>query len=236
MYAVACAVSAFSATALAGPYDSRLPQSGGTDVFGNLPTEANLVEGFDTVVPAGWTQRNDATPPGLTTWFQGNPAVFPAHSGAPSSYAGANFNNSTGAGNISSWLISPLVSFQAGSSVTFFTRTVNVPSFPDRLHLKFSPTGGTTPADFSVTIATVNPNLTLTGYPSVWTQFGNTALGFAGTNGRFAFHYDVPGGGPAGLNSDYIGVDTFALIDIPEPASLGLVGLAGVALLARRRA
>ena len=39
---------------------------------------------------------NHSEPLGLTDWFQGNDAVFPAHSGASTSYIGANFNNTSG--------------------------------------------------------------------------------------------------------------------------------------------
>src|SRR4029077_20396601 len=42
----------------------------------------------------------------------------------------------------------------------------------------------------------------------VWTQFNVPLSGIAGTpSGRFAFRYFVEGGGAAGANSDYIGVD-----------------------------
>ena len=36
---------------------------------------------------------NHSEPFGDSDWFQGNPDVFVAHSGAPDSYIGANFDN-----------------------------------------------------------------------------------------------------------------------------------------------
>ena len=49
------------------------------------------------------------------------------------------------------------------------------------------------------------------GYPSVWTQYSVTLSGISGTpTGRLAFRYFVENGGPAGANSDYIGIDTVA--------------------------
>jgi|GEM_PF-2761107 len=69
----------------------------------------------------------------------------------------------------------------------------------------------TDPADFTATLITINEGLTLSGYPTDWTQYGGTLSGFpaGGLSGRFAFWYDVPNGGPNGINSDYIGIQWF---------------------------
>ena len=68
----------------------------------------SFTESFDTVIPAGWTNVNNSTTQGTNpTWFQGNSTVFPAQAGAGNSYAGANFNATTLANNISLWLLSP---------------------------------------------------------------------------------------------------------------------------------
>lgn len=204
---------------------------------------ATLAEGFDVVVPAGWTATNNSTTVGTTGWFQGNTAVFSAQAGATNSYAGANFNNTTGASTISNWLISPTLSFNNGDVISFFTRTVDNPAFPDRLELRFSNVGGTDvgTTDTSVgtfaLLLTVNPTLTTTGYPNTWTEFTSTITGLSGpTNGAIAFRYFVTDGGPSGNNSDYVGIDTLTITAVPEPATYLLMALGVGGLLLRRRA
>ena len=55
----------------------------------------------------GWFFQNNSAPLGLTDWFQGNDTVFPAQAGAATAYIGANFNNTSGVGTISNWLLTP---------------------------------------------------------------------------------------------------------------------------------
>ena len=53
-------------------------------------------EGFDDITNLpDWAMINHSEPLGVTDWFQGNDAVFPSHSGDPTSYIGANFNNTS---------------------------------------------------------------------------------------------------------------------------------------------
>ena len=188
-----------------------------------------LTQGFDdiTTLPgAGWVQTNHSTVVGTTSWFQGNSAVFPAQSGPPTSYIGANFNNTTGTNTISNWLLTPPLTLQNGATMTFYTRTVDVPAFPDRLQVRMSTNGassnvGTTATDvgdFTTLLLDINPTLTTTGYPNVWTQFTVTVSGvILPTPGRLAFRYFVTNGGPGGANSDYIGIDTFAFNGVCGP-------------------
>jgi hypothetical protein len=50
----------------------------------------------------------------------------------------------------------------------------------------------------------------------VWTEYTITLAGLPGpTPGRFAFHYDVPNGGAAGLQGDYIGIDSVGFTPAP---------------------
>ena len=216
---------------------------------GGSAKAAFLTEDFDNVPglfsSGGWVNVNRSAGQGLSpTWFQGNPNVFPAHQGATNSYAGANFQATTGASTISLWMITPVLTFFNGDTITFFTRTVNTPSFPDRLELRLSMAGastdvGTTPEStgvFSTLLLTVNPNLTTGGYPNTWTQFSATVSGLSGpTDGRVAFRYFVTNGGPNGANSDYIGVDTLRIV--PEPSSIALLAFGGIGalVLLRRR-
>ena len=62
---------------------------------------ASFSEGFDDVnnLP-GWYIQNNSDPVGVTSWYQGNDSVFPAHDGAPSAYIAANFNNTAGPGQL----------------------------------------------------------------------------------------------------------------------------------------
>lgn len=177
----------------------------------------SFTEGFEpgpatpgvAAVPATWTSVNVSPggPGGNPNWqVRNDGVVFPAFGGT--TYAFSNFNASTGANDISNFLISPLVTLRNGDTISFYTRTITGPTFPDRLALVYNTTGSVLPADFTNVLLTVNPGLTTTGYPSVWTQFTGTVTGLAGaTGGRFAFHYNPTNGGPAGANSDYIGVD-----------------------------
>jgi len=177
----------------------------------------SFTQGFDLTgalgapgpVPAGWVSVNNSpggpgTNPNWQVRGEAVPAVFPQNSGA--GYAFANFNSSTSANDISNYLMSPVVTFSPGDTISFFTRTVDSVGFPDRLELVISTAGASSsPASFTTSLVQVNPQLTLTGYPSTWTQF--TATVAASGSGRFAFWYNPTGGGPLGSNSDYIGVD-----------------------------
>lgn len=210
---------------------------------------SSLTEGFDdiTTLPgAGWFTQNNSSPVGTTGWFQGNSGVFPAHSGAATSYIGANFNNTTGANTISNWLLTPQLDFSGGGTATFFTRTVTTPAFPDRLQVRYSTAGASTNVgtsatdvgDFTNLLLDINPTYTTGGYPNAFQQFVvNIPAGF---NGRLAFRYFVEDAGPAGNNSDYIGIDTFDFqaSAIPEPgtiALLSMVSVGGLYRLARGR-
>ena len=199
---------------------------------------APISEGFDniTTLPgAGWVQTNHSTTVGTTNWFQGNSAVFPAQSGAADSYIGANFNNTTGTNTISNWLLTPARFMQNGASITFWTRTVDAPLFPDRLQVRMSTNGmssnvGTTATDvgdFTTLLLDINPTYTTSGYPNVWTQYTLIVSGVPSSNfiGRIAFRYFVENGGPKGDNSDYIGIDSFQFNAAcgPTPTPTGTV-------------
>ena len=188
---------------------------------------ADFSEGFDdiTLLPAAdWFFDNNSNPLGLTDWFQGNDTVFPAHAGAPTAYIGANFNNTSGAGTISNWMLTPEIGLADGDTISFWTRTVAGSIFPDRLQVRLSTAGAsvnvgtlaTDVGDFTTMLLEINPTLIQGGYPEVWTQFSATLSGIpAATTGRIGFRYFVTDGGPAGNNSDYIGIDTVEFTEAP---------------------
>lgn len=186
-----------------------------------------LTENFDVVPPAGWAVLARSEPLGTTSVFQGNDGVFSAFNGAPTAYAGTNYNSTTNVGDISTWLVTPLrVGIQNGDTWSFHTRTVDPPAFADRVELRLSTNGscnvpsgaGSSAAvgDFTTLLVTVNPTLIPSGYPAAWTQFQGTLSGITGTvNGCLAFRYFVPNGGLNGANSDYVGLDAFVYQTVP---------------------
>lgn len=200
--------------------------------FCSVQSQNLIMENFDnitTLPAAGWQTTNQSAPLGSTVWFQGGAGTtFAGYNGGQTSYIGANFNATTGSGTISNWLITPVLSLQNGDVVTFWTRKTTYPAapspsntFPDRLEVRLSTNGGFTAnpstgisdlGDFTTLILSINPDLALTGYPGVWTQYTYTVSGLTGvTDSKLAFRYWVTNGGPTGANSDFIGIDAFSV-------------------------
>ncbi|MBX3378086.1 MAG: choice-of-anchor J domain-containing protein [Phycisphaeraceae bacterium] len=197
-----------------------------------IPVASQGPPGVTIALPSGnWHALNESNPIGTTGVFTST-LFAPVPDGTQ--HAAMNFNNGAGVSNLSTWFMSPNVVFNNGDTIEFWSRTVNNPSFPDRLHLKLSTAGASTAsADFTTTLLTINNGLTTGGYPSVWTQYTATISGLGGpTSGRFAFHYSVPNGGPSGSNSDFVGIDM--VVYAPAPGAAALLGLGGL-LAARRR-
>lgn len=194
-------------------------------LLGTRLSGQSFSEGFNNVATllssGGWAFQNLSVAGGTTNWFQGNSTVFAAHSSPDSSYIGANFNNTTGANTISNWLFTPVRTISNGDMVSFWSRTVDAPTYPDRLELRMSTNGNsvnagsttTSVGDFTTLLLTINSGLTTTGYPNTWTQYTATISGLgAPVSGRFALRYFVTNGGPTGSNSDFIGIDDFQFI------------------------
>ena len=180
-----------------------------------------ITEGFEniTTLPAsGWVIQNNSVPLGQLSWFQGNPTAFPSYNGALESYIGANYNSVNLIGTISNWLITPNVTLKNGDVFSFFTRTSIDNQWADRLQVRMSTNGASanvgfsesSVGDFTQLLLEINPNLQLSVYPMVWTQYNITISGLAApTSGRLAFRYFVTNGGINGTSSDYIGIDNF---------------------------
>jgi hypothetical protein len=192
---------------------------------------AILTENFDDVgalAGNGWTLINNSTPVGDTSWFQGNPDVFTAFSGAPDSYIAANFLGAGFGGSISEYLISPLLTLNNGYTISFYTRSAGPADgvTGDQLQVLFSQGAGTDVSTFTTSL------LSVTDYPGDWTQYVITVSGLAGaTQGRFALRYVVD---DTTVNGDYIGVDNVAVLT-PEPSTLSLLGIGAVALVRKLR-
>lgn len=205
-------------------------RGGFVQVGASLP-DYPVTENFNSIQALGvkgWVQQNNSTGPGPKDWFQGLHGVMSSHAGAPSSYAGANYQSTDGgsdlgSGIISNWLLTPEYTLRDGDTISFWTSTLTFPDYADRLQVRLSTSGastnvGTLPTDtgdFSILLLDINPNYSLDadvgGYPEEWTMSTVTisGVGNSPTNGRIAFRYFVEGAGPNGINSNYIGIDSF---------------------------
>jgi len=171
-------------------------------------------EGFDDITTlTDYLIVNVSDDPN-TDIFQGNPGVFPAFDGEPTAYLGANFNTTLGS-VIDLYIMSPELTLKNGDIISFYTRTSEGSTFPDRLEVRLDPDGtGTDPTSsdngsYTELLLEINPNLEAGGYPNLdWEQQTITVSGLSGeVTTRFAFRYWVTDGGPTGNNSNFIGID-----------------------------
>ncbi|MGJ5817989.1 choice-of-anchor J domain-containing protein [Paludibaculum fermentans] len=212
----------------------------------NLCATPLLKEGFTDITTLsgdGWVMTNNSSPLGIEGWFQGTPGVFGAESGATDSYIAANFNNAAPGGNVSNWLLSPVVTLHDGMTILFYTRTEAPQIFADSLEVRLSTNGASTDVgatdtsvgDFSNLVLAVNPLLNPTTYPGGWQQYTIFVSGLGlPTSGRVGFRYLVP---DTNTNGNYIGIDSVQFLALPEPTSMGLMmlGLGALALGGLRR-
>ena len=218
--AVAGLLAAVSSLALAQDTGSRsgLPSSDerGKPTF--IPRGAAiLAEDFadiTTLMGQGWVMTNQSAPIGTTGWFQGNDTVFPSQAGATTAYIGANFNNTAGVGTIDNWLITPVLPLNSLGEMSFWTRSPDGSTFPDRIEIRMNTANtGSATADFTVLLATIDPVST-----AGWTQTVINSFPGATGDGRLAFRYFVTDAGPSGSNSDYIGIDSLEILGGADPA------------------
>jgi len=234
--ALSLAVAVVSASARGAILSENFDEPGG--FFGNTGIAPNLPS---VPVVAGWSVQNRSTTIGTHSWFSGSASSPNFGPQAGTGYAAVDVNSTTGQATISNWLFSPVISFNTGDRVSFFTRTATPVQFPDRLQLRLSTNGsstnvGTTDTsfgDFTTLMLEINPNQTFSAYPTSWTEFSAT-MPTSGT-GRVAFRYFLTNGGPSGDNGNYIGIDSLNITAVPEPASALALALAGAGALAARR-
>ena len=129
--------------------------------------------------------------------------------------------------DMSVWLITPITKMKNGDQLVFYSRahvddgTFSGKDGNDRMQVRASYTSTgtdvgndwTTVGNFTTLLLDINSSLSLGGYPEIWTKYTLTLSGITGTvNGRFAFRYYVPQGGPDGNNASLIGVDEVQFI------------------------
>lgn len=191
-------------------------------------TKVSFTEEFDTVMnlaqpSKGWVLKNNTGPTLGASWAQGqtnamdksgNVYGFPAFSyhNSTDEFAYANMIYASGT-NVSSWLITPVLSVKNGDKISFYTRADLCVSCKDRLQVLINKSGsddvGTSPGSvggYTTVLLDINPNHTAAGYPSAWTLYEYTFSGLSGTiNTRVAFRYYVPGP----LPGKGVGIDLF---------------------------
>lgn len=163
--------------------------------------------------------QNNSTSPGTDLWGQGSDNVFESQAGVPDAFLGVGIGSTAGetGETLSNWILTPTLPLDGSPTLSLWTRTVSVPAFADRLEVWCSNTGAGTNVgigaadvgDFTGVLLTINPALSLSGYPAGWTQYETVLPALApGTTGRIAFRYFVTNSGLLSDNGDYIGVDT----------------------------
>lgn len=194
-----------------------------------------LAEDFENVASLeadGWVFENASTPPGIAPgWVQGNPQVFEAQAfpmEAADAYIASSFESAAPGGSLDDRLFTPQFSLENGAIATFWLRGADDPGFSDIVIYGY--TNGA--ADPSALIK----SMTVTAPVNGWTMFSLSIDPMAGMVARLGF---IHTGEEAGAN--YVGLDTLSIEtlrdtpgEVPEPASLLLVGL-GMAALARAR-
>jgi len=158
----------------------------------------------------GWVIKDNSTPSASATWVQGEAngvkggqSGFPAYSftTSPDEYiaASALFFPSSGY-NVSSWLITPVLSLTNGDKISFYSRADTVSVNQDRMQVRMSTSTSSDVGDnansvgnLTTVLMDINSMQAAGGYPAVWTKYEHTFSGISGKiESRIAFRYFIP--------------------------------------------
>ena len=183
-----------------------------------IPQPASSVNSVGCIFTDNFDGANDTTsltargyktyyrgggPMGISpTWFQGNPTLFAAFDGPTNGYVAANYNSVTLANNIDNWLVLPSLNLHAGDVISFYSRSPIGSTWPDSLHVWYSPAGDSLPED-TTWIALGHLMVNTLGS---W-EYNVFTIPSSAVNGRLAIRYAMIDAGPDGANSNYAGID-----------------------------
>jgi hypothetical protein len=212
-----------------------------------------VTEGFEdisTLSAKGWAfQNNSSPPPDSTTatanWEQGSSGLN-GQTGTinPTAYIDVqsltSSSDTTGTGQLSNWLITPVLDFARTSIFSFFTRTALGNPNGELLEVRLSTSGlsvdvGNTVSSvgvFTTLLQTIGSLNVVGAYPgsvnsnNAYQQFTYNLAPKSGS-GRIAFRVNSPTVEPGGTSS-FIAIDTVSY-DVPEPAMAS--SLSGFAIL-----
>lgn len=207
--------------------DSRKPQANPAAATAAGDPVA-VSEGFELVdvigagmFANGWIRQNNSDKPS-GYWGQcvatSGGGIWNAADGPNNSCALSTYGSTQApGGTISSWVVTPLVNFAAGSTVSFDIRTKPGSQYPDRVQVRACTagpctnlgTGAEDVGDFTTALLDINPAEAVGGFPEDWTGY---TLSFAdgvpaSGSGRIAFRHYVHDGGQSGTHGNLVGLD-----------------------------
>lgn len=197
--------------------------------------DGSFTESFDTFMNAynrGWRFINRSEDIGVSKWQAGSisGALLPYKSlGTNAGFITTDYQATAGAAStISNWAISPVVTFQNGDKIIFYTicsmyfTGTDSTDFANRLQLRFNPHNDglnvgdlEDHGDFDENLIDINPTYLENSvvfpepyaYPTRWTRFEATITGLnKPVKGRFAFRYFTEEAGSNGRGSE-VGID-----------------------------
>ncbi|MBC7773719.1 MAG: choice-of-anchor J domain-containing protein [Pyrinomonadaceae bacterium] len=194
--------------------------------------QSSYSEGFEGLTPAGggqfgppqliargWTFRNQSSPVGSSSWYGSDGvASFSPHTGhqvLAADFGSTNSNQSNAM--ISNWAILPPIAGLAAGDIMRFFATGSIYLRPDRLQVRYSPSGGTSTGssasdvgDFTQVLVDIHP----IPRSSTWSGYEVTVPG----SGRLAFRYYLPDADSNSGAGGYFGIDTLT-IGTPPPGA-----------------